>query len=309
MTTISRATTLAGSVLADPGAWLLGTAAFVVRGGIVLLVAPIWTAPSPVGIAVLIGPRIIDTERLTGAALVSAYIGAAALVVLLVGAVLASAWLEAAAFDRVLRDKLHHDDRPGRLRRLAAVQALALVPVALAALVAAAPIADAVRAEILMPTDLSMPLVLRAARAATEPLAILVASIVLAEALNGWLSRRVLWSTAGGIRSTSPVGALRAAASTVSASVTGWLLAGVVLSPAVGAVVVAWDGLRRAWLDGAPFDPARSAADIGVALATVLFVAVWVAALLLGGIVSALRGALWTARALPNGGGWTAGGD
>lgn len=297
-----RAATVIGAVVADPGAWLLGSAGFLVRGGIVLLVAPIWAAPSPVGISVLVGPQIIDTGRLTGTAFIAAFIGVAALVLLAAGAVLASAWLEAATFDRLGQDPEAAAfagvdgpaARPRRLRMLAAVQVLALVPVAFAALVAAGPIADAVRTEVLLPTDLTMPLVLRAARLAVGPLAILVASIVLAEVLSGWLSRRVLLAGVGRRRPISPIGAVRAVAAILGASIGGWLIAGVVLLPALGAVVVAWDGVRRAWLD-APFDASHVSADLGAAAATMLFVAVWVGALLLSGVVSAVRGALWTA--------------
>jgi hypothetical protein len=313
-----RATLVLTAVLADPGAWLLGTAGFIVRGGIVVLLLPIWTAPSPVGIALLIGPSVIDTGRLGGPALIAALVGLAGIVLLVGGALLAAAWLEEMAYERLGRDpetEALSGRRPGSARRprrlgwLVLVQLAALLPVLLAALHGAGPIAASVRNEILLPGDLALPLVLRAARGATEPLLILAASVVLAEAISGLLSRRVLRPDARPDRRRAPVALLRGVGSAITASTLGWLLAAVVLLPAMGAVVVAWGNVRGAWLSGAPFVPGRVEAEVAAAGATLLFVAVWVGALLLGGVVSALRGALWTARALPPGGDWTGGGD
>jgi hypothetical protein len=303
-----------GAVLGDPGAWLLGVAGFVVRGGIVVLLLPILTAPSPVGIALFIGPGIVNTGRLNGAAFVAAFVAVALALLLLAGALVVAAWLEEMAFERLAADPEvaarvggngGGSAPEGRLGRLVAVQLVALVPILLAGLAAAGPIAASVRHEILLPDDLAEPLVLRAARGALEPLLVLVASIVLAEAISGLLSRRVLVPR-GGLPG-NPLVLLRTTLRAIATSALGWLFAAVVMLPAVGAVIVTWGGVRDAWLSAAPFHsgpPAAAAAE-----ATLIFVAVWLGALLLGGVVSTLRGALWTARALPPSGGWTAGGD
>jgi hypothetical protein len=300
-----------GAVVGDPGAWLLGMAGFIVRGGIIALLLPIWTAPSPVGIALFVGPGIINTGRLDGPAFIAVFAGVTIALLLAAGALLAAAWLEAMAFDRLSADPEAAAMRgadgapaasPGRLGRLVAVQLAALLPVLLAAVAASGPLAASVRHEILLPDDLAVPLFLRAARGALQPLLILAASVVLADLISGLLSRRVLMPD-----TPTREASLRAVARVIAASTLSWLLSAVVMLPAIGAVMVTWGAVRDAWLTAAPFPSGpRTAA---AAEATLLFVAVWVGTLLLGGVVSALRGGIWTARALPPGRGWTASGD
>jgi hypothetical protein len=318
MSATARIAPVLTAVLGDPGAWLLGAAGFMVRGGIVLLVLPIWTAPSPVGIALVIGPRIVNTERLDGPALSAALLGLAAIALLAAGALLAAAWLEAMAYERVVRDPEAEAlsrrqpgsvRRPRRLVRLFVVQLVALVPVLLAVLNGAGPIAASVRNEILLPSDLARPLVLRAAQGAIEPLLLLALSIVAAEGINGLLSRRVLMPAGRADRRTTPAHLLRGMGGAIAASALGWLVTAVVLLPAIGAVVVAWGHVRVAWLSGAPSVAGAAGTELAAIGAMLLFVVVWVGALLLGGVVSAVRGALWTARLLPEDGGWTTGGD
>ena len=302
-----------GAVVGDPGAWLLGMAGFIVRGGIIALLLPIWIAPSPVGIALFIGPGIINTGRLNGPAFIAVLVGVTIALLLVAGALLAAAWLEAMAFERLSADPevavMRGADgapaaSPGRLGRLVAVQLAALLPVLLAAIAASGPLAASVRHEILLPDDLAVPLFLRAARGAVQPLLILAASVVLADVISGLLSRRVLMPD-----TPTREASLRAVARVIAASTLSWLLSAVVMLPAIGAVMVTWAAVRDAWLSGAPFHPGQPAAAAAAAEATLIFVAVWVGALLLGGLVSALRGAFWTTRALPPGRGWTASGD
>jgi hypothetical protein len=164
-----------------------------------------------------------------------------------------------------------------------------------------------VREEILLPGDLAVPLPLRAAAGAAWPLTLLVAALVLAEALNGVLSRRVLLRGVEGAEPWRPLG--RRLLGAVATAVTGWLLAGAVLAPATIAVLIAWAGARDAYLTGALTDLERVAAAVTAIGATLLFVAVWTGTLLLGGVVSALRAALWTGNALGARGDWTKGGD
>ena len=46
--------------LARPSTWVLALAAFLVRGGILVLCLPIVILPTPVGIANLVGPTLVD---------------------------------------------------------------------------------------------------------------------------------------------------------------------------------------------------------------------------------------------------------
>ena len=95
----------------------------------------------------------------------------------------------------------------------------------------------------------------------------------------------------------------------MATAVSGWLLALAVLAPAMIAVLIAWSGARDAYLAGALSNFERLAAAAMAVGATLLFVAVWTGTLLLGGVVSALRAALWTGSALTARGDWTGGGD
>jgi len=303
-------------VVAEPSLWLLGSAGFLVRGGLVLLVLPIWTLPSPVGITTLLGPAVVNTGRLEGPLLAAVAAGLVLVAGLCLAGLFAAAWIDAALFERFVADPETAELRAGRrlpqgwrrpIAALVGVEVVALLPAMAAAAVSLGRIVQVVREEILLPGDLAVPLPLRAAAGAAWPLTLLVAALVLAEALNGVLSRRVLLRGVEGAEPGRPLG--RRLLGAVATAATGWLLAVAVLAPAMIAVFIAWAGARDAYLTGAVIDFERVAATVGAIGATLLFVAVWTGTLLLGGVVSALRAALWSGSALTARGDWTTGGD
>lgn len=308
------------TVVAEPSLWLLGSAGFLVRGGLLLLALPIWTLPSPVGIATLLGPAVVSTGRLEGPLLAVAAAGLLLVAGLCLAGLFAAAWIDAALFERFVADPETAGLRGGRRLRegwrrpivaLAGVALLALLPAVAAAAVSLGRIVEVVREEILLPGDLAVPLVLRAAAGAAGPLTLLVVALVLAEALNGVLSRGVLLRGLEGPGPGRPLGRRlgRQVLGAVATAVGGWLLTMAVLVPAMSAVLIAWSGARDAYLAGALTDFERLAAVAMAIGATLLLVTVWTGTLLLGGVVSALRAALWTASALTARGDWTGGGD
>ena len=306
------------TTVADPATWLLGAAGFLARGGVILMALPIATLPSPVGIASLIGPRILDTGRLAGPALAAAAMLFLILVALFALALFIAAWIDAVLFERHLADPETGRGRAasptppstGRpIGALVGAQVAALLPALAAGTVTLGGIVAAVRQEILLPGDLAVPLALRALSAAGGPVLLLGGSLLLAEALNGVLSRRVL------LRGRPRGGALAAGAVArrlVGIAVTafvGWVVALTVLLPSLAFLLVAWEGVRDAWLAGAVGGFARPGAVVLAVATTLLFVALWIAVLALAGLVSAFRASLWTERATWAAGDWTAGGD
>ncbi|HEY7600015.1 MAG TPA: hypothetical protein VH741_08815, partial [Candidatus Limnocylindrales bacterium] len=75
-------------VLATPSLWLLGALAFLLRGGIVLLTAPVLVLPSPVALRLLIGDNLTSSGFAPG---FYALVGAGAAT--LTGLVLLGLWL------------------------------------------------------------------------------------------------------------------------------------------------------------------------------------------------------------------------
>lgn len=305
-------------VIAEPSLWLLGSAGFLVRGGVALLALPILTLPSPVGIATLLGPAVVNSGRLEGP-LLAAVVGALAFIgILCVGGLIAGAWIEIALFESFMGDPETAALRADRvasaglppLAALVGVEVVALLPVLAAAYATVGAIVEAVRAEILLPGDLAVPLPVRAAAEAAGPLLLLAASLVLAEALNGALSRRVLLGRrvpAFPVRRARSAG--RHVLGTVATSVAGWLLAIAVLVPTMVLLLITWAGANEALLNAALADLELGAPTVVSIAASLLFVAAWLGAIVLGGILSALRGALWTGHALSGQGGWTEGGN
>src|SRR3972149_6684624 len=102
-------------VVAEPSLWLLGSAGFLVRGGLVLLALPIVTLPSPVGITTLLGPAVVNTGRLEGPLLAAVAAGLLLVAGLCLAGLFAAAWIDAALFERFVADP-HTARLPARRR-------------------------------------------------------------------------------------------------------------------------------------------------------------------------------------------------
>ncbi len=152
---------------------------FLGRGGLVLLILlPMLALPSPVSLSVLIGPDLVDANGLSARV--------AALLVL-AGFTGRASWSDrpragGAGRHRRVRGPAQRGrrGRPSRGRgagtallvvELLALQLLAAVPVLVAALPAVVSVADLTRQEILLPSDQSLPLVVRVAEGAWPALA------------------------------------------------------------------------------------------------------------------------------------------
>ena len=148
-----------------------------------------------------------------------------------------------------------------------------------------------------MPGDLTVSFAARVVARSALPLGVLVGALLVTEALDGLLSRRIL------VRDRRPPTGLSALASVVGTATVGWLVTLVVLAarPRAHRCDLGCSPCRLSRLSGADLGSADAALAM---VATVALVAVWVGVLLLCGIASVIRAHLWTSRVRAEGD-WT----
>jgi hypothetical protein len=190
---------------------------------------------------------------------------------------------------------------------VAAAESVALVPILLAALAAGAVYGDALIHEIRDPGPSGVPLPLRAAVASAPALGGVLLVAVAAEVLSSLATRSLLVARSGlhpdGAPPRTEAGALLRGAGRImtrpvrSLAVAGlaWLVTLGSLTMVLVALALTWAGTRAAIVSPG-HDELGRAVSVAVGLGT--FLVVWFAALLVTGIVSAFRGALWTTDAL-----------
>ena len=296
----------AASVVAAsrPRLWVFALLAFLARGGLVALVVPMLVLPTFVGLSNTVGPTSVTaagpTPRLI--AVVATWLGVA--LVAIVGGTLIAAAAEVALHRATVAPGADREGSgfPSRLigatapssrrtaLRVATVRLVLLLPVAIALAAAVPAWVQVAYRELLLPTDLAVPLPVRVIAGAPLPAALVVAAWLAAEVLGGLAARRIA------LHGSSVGGALKAAVGdvarapvpallTLAVAIGGTLL---VLVPAVVVVGVAWDRARIALVDGT--------GAAGVILATLVLVAAWAGCLIVAGIAAAWRSVLWTAE-------------
>ncbi|HEV8054283.1 MAG TPA: hypothetical protein VGP30_05600, partial [Candidatus Limnocylindrales bacterium] len=289
-----------------PVLWLFGALGFAARGGFVLLALPIITIPSPVILSILLQDQF-DATGITISGEVAAMLGGLVLFGIVVPGLLLAAYADVAAFERLVEDPDTEElragasaagiDGPARRRlvvMIAAIQALALVPVALAAALIAGPIYDVALREQLLPSDGATPLVVRIVRGAREPLAFLLVALVIADLVYAIASRTVLTRRSGLVQRDRRERAR--AVRTFGSAILAWLVTIAIVGPVLWAIVVSWDGVRNVLLSSAGMtDPQALPSTL---IATILFAAIWVAGTILTGFASAVRAALWSVEAI-----------
>jgi hypothetical protein len=313
-----RAMAAASAVAASrPRLWVFALLAFLARGGLVALVIPMLVLPTFVGLSNTVGPTSVTaagpTPRLI--AMVVTWLGVA------LGAIVGGTLIAAAAEVALHRATVAPGaDRAGSgfpfrvtaetavtassapatrgtaptsrgiVLRVATVRLVLLLPVAVALAAAVPAWVQVAYRELLLPTDLAVPLPVRVIAGAPLPAGVVVATWLAAEVLGGLAARRIA------LHGSSVAGSFRAAAgdvarAPVSAFLTLTLAIGgtlLVLVPAVVVVGAAWDHARIALVDGT--DAA------GIILTTLVLAAVWAGCLVVAGIAAAWRSALWTAE-------------
>jgi hypothetical protein len=298
---MTRGAALSGALLvtlATPGTWPLAVAAFLIRGGIVLVALPILVLPTPVGLGSAIGPT------LTSIALGSATVEVIAVSVAAIG--LVSAWLflggwlaaalEAEAIRVVTLDDdvaaLDHGPVPpttGRLAaRILAVRLIADIPLGLLLSWGSVRLITVAYHELTSPLDVSTPVVLRVLRASPEVVIAVGLAWMIGEIVGAVAARRIVLADAGigGALRSAIAWCARHPLSTLGRFWVPTIALVVVLLPS--AVAAASAGAAAGAVLGQANDPVR------VLVAVVALVFLWIVGLLLASVVSAWRAAAWT---------------
>ncbi len=266
--------------LARPAAWPIGLAGFLARGGIGPFALPILVMPSVVGISTFIGPNAVTAAGLSGR-----FVGLAVVAALLVGSWLVLGQLVGTWVDLTL---IEARIRRGVLARCLVVRSATLVPLGLVVAWSAGRLGSLGYDELIGPTDLARPFVIRVIVRAPEVVLAVVLAWLLAELVGGIAVRLVAvdgrgWRAALG----GAVGRIVRRPIATAAVLAGTVLGSVVLvGPAILATGFLWDRLRSAL-----FGELGPVAGLGAVLG---LVATWSAGLLLAGIAATWRSLAWT---------------
>jgi hypothetical protein len=296
---VSLGATLTTSLLAvleRPSTWLLALVGFLIRGGWLLVLAPIVVLPTAVGIANVVAPLLEDVafgRRMEDVLTVSVTSLVVIVVWLVLGGILVAATevetvrMTAGALDgRIERPAMARAAHP--VRRVLAVRLVTLAPLGIALAWASIRFVSVGYLELTNPSDVATPAAYRILAGAPDAVIALVVTLLLAEILGGVAARRVIL-TGDGVRPALR-GALRhlrraALRLTGLATVSAAVMLTVLAVTALGTSTT-WDALRAALANGD--------SSIGTSLTLLLFVALFAGSLVLVALTAAWRSAIWT---------------
>lgn len=305
------------ATLANPSTWILALAGFLVRGGIVLVLAPIVVVPSAVGLANLVAPTLtsmvfggISGEVLTTIALIVVALATWLIVGGLAAAAVESEGALVIARDEEVAGGVGRPDRPtrsGAMMRIFLARALAAGPLAIALAAGSIRVVAVAYRELTVPSDVGVALVIRIVRGAPEAIAWIVLAWILAEIAGAMAARRIALAGDGVIAALggSVRQIVRSPLRAVVAFVVPLAVLIAVVVPSTAASVAGWDTVRASI--------ANDAGPLAVAAWIAIFVGLWAGGLVLIGMACAWRSAIWTLEAartfggVPNGrpGDWT----
>lgn len=291
-------------VLGRPRWWLLALAAFLVRGGVLVMFLPIVILPTPSGVTNAFGPAV------TGLALGGAGAELIALITILaLGATIAlvagnvlGAWLEATLVGEVLHDTDSDgwawpaEVPAGRVTeapawRGATVRLVAHLPLVLALVWGIPTVVEAGYAELVLPGELVTPLALRIAARVPVTVALILAAWLVGEMIGGLALRRLV---IGANVPRALIGAtgtvIRRPLSSIGLLVRTQVAFLLLLIPALLGSGAGWDRVRILLTDGI----ATTADQLGLVLALVGFIGLWLGGYVLVGLGAAVRAVAWT---------------
>jgi len=283
------------AALGRPRWWTLALAAFLVRGGWLVLLLPIVSLPTPAGVANLVAPTLVGFVFGGASASFVQLVAIALLAFLawLVAGGLLGAWLDLVLVREVAGDDELDVALPAR-RRLEpdalALRLFAHVPTAALVVWAAARAVPATYAELVSPGDPAIPILLRVLGRMPEAAFLLVAGWAVGEAVGGLAVRRL--ANGAGLRAAIAdawLDLLRRPTTLATFIVTNVGLGAVIVLGAAVATV-AWTGLRIVIVDGG------TAAEVRLAL--IVFSAAWLAGAWLLAIATAWRQVAYTFESL-----------
>ncbi len=294
-----RSAVAAGVVvtLVRPATWVVALAGFLAGGGVIALAWPITVLPTTSGVQNLLGAPISTlafgdpSPELVRAAVILGVLG----VVLLVAGLVIGSWAERrvilldldGAADEGYTPRQPHDGAPST-GRIALVRGLSLVPPTVVLALSWPAIYSVTYQELILPEDLATPLPIRVIAQVPLQLAALVVAWLLADAAAAVGVRRLMTERRSAIAAWALgwVDLARRAHRIVPIVLLGDLALLVAVGPALAAAAVAWVRVREA-LELSPSSP------IGIVVVA-LWVGIWLGAVVLAGVGSALRSALLT---------------
>lgn len=318
------ASALAG-VVGQPSLWLIGSLSFALRGGLLLLLASMVVLPTPIELRMLLGSNL-GSSGFTPQFLLLLTVAGLLLGVLVLLTQALVAYLELSAFERLLRGPDMADELSGRpftppdrrtrrwlLVTLLGLQLLVLGGVIVAAIPLINGIVTLAYQEVIRPS-LGGTIYVRLFNGVRDEVFVLLAGLVVVELVSSVATRRLLLRGYGLTARPPATGVLASLAALIQALGGGllrplrrplrtlatlvlvWALSLAAVVPLSWGLKVAWSSVRGAYLG--PAWGSRPDELAGLAVVTLALCGIWVAAVLLGGFVSALRAALWSADAL-----------
>ncbi len=257
------------AALADPATWLLGLLAFLLRGGVVVVLAPIVVLPSAVGLGNLLGPALTDLALgdTTRGLLI---LGSASVAILLAWLVVAWGLASVAEAESIRRIAADEDlvaavgpprpTRRGAAGRILIARVVVLLPVILAIGVGGVHIVIVTYRELTLPSDTAVPIAFRVVGGATGAVVGIVVTWFVAELVGALAARRIVLGDAGvlGALGGAIVDALRQPVRVLVGSLVPTAALVVVLAALVAAAGPIW-GAVRSGTGRRPSGPARAA--------------------------------------------------
>jgi len=286
------------ATLANPTTWILALAGFLVRGGLVLVLAPIVVVPSAVGLANLVAPTLTSMVfgGISGGVLATVVLIVVGVASWLILGGFAAAAVEAEGARLIARDedvvgeasRLGEPTRPGTMMRILLARAIAAGPLVIALASGSIRVVAIAYRELTVPSDVAAPLVLRVVRGAPEAIAWIILTWIVAEVVGALATRRIVLAGDGVIAALggSVRQIVRSPFRTVIAFVVPLGVLVGVLVPSAAASVVGWDTVRATI--------ANDAGPVTVGAWIAIFVGLWAGGLVLIGMACAWRSAVWT---------------
>ena len=284
--------------LARPRTWPLALATFLLRGGFLLVLAPIVVLPSAVAVGNVLTP-LLSTVVFRGVgsiALPLVVVGLGALLWLFGGGLVAAAAESELARAVAADDETWPAGRAPRdlipaghpAWRVLTVRLIAHLPLLLALSWGAIRIVAVTYRELTVPSDVAIALVVRVAGGATDAVLVVVGAWLLGETVGGIAARRVILF---GERVPSALGKgtvrlVRHPLRCVVLAAVPLLVLLLVLVAVGLAGSATWDALKAALSLGTEY--------VAVLFLVLVLVALFAGGLVLIGVISAWRAAVWT---------------
>ena len=301
------------ATFASPSSWATGLAGFLAGGGLVLVTVPILALPTMTGIqSALAGPVSSVAFGSASPTLIAAIAGlvVAGIAIVLLGTWI-GAWAERAGIEATLRaahdegmaatpgtadtatgtaDPAPLDGAPATSRVLL-LRLVSLVPVAVAFGLAWAPLYGAVYRELLVPGDVATPLAVRVILDIPGIVVAIVVTWLVADTAAALGVRHLVLErqrvVPALLHGWSDV--VRRPHRALATAVVGLGLPAIPAVLAIGGAALAWDAARAALV--------RGAQPVEIVIPVVLWVATWLAGLVIVGAGAAFRSAAFTFEA------------